>query len=44
MRFTVNPADFSPTDPDEIVRLILESDQLPGGSIIDRRAQPTTAR
>ena len=35
MRFTVNPADFSRTDPDEIVRLILESDQLRGGSIID---------
>ena len=31
----VNPADFSRTDPDEIVRLTLESDQLQGGSIID---------
>ena len=31
----MNPADFSRTDPDEIVRLILESDQLRGGSIID---------
>ena len=31
----VNPADYSRTDPDEIVRLTLESDQLQGGSIID---------
>ena len=31
----VNPADFSRTDSDEIVRLTLESDRLQGGSIID---------
>ena len=31
----VNPADYSRTDPDEIVRLTLESDRLQGGSIID---------
>ena len=31
----VNPADYSRTDPDEIGRLTLESDQLQGGSIID---------